>query len=203
MVDQNTKQKLKRIWRQREIISLFVTTTFDFIAVQVSKIYSHAWEAQTRKAQAQAQETDSKYIVSASTDSTLKVWNLSCQPITDGEYIVIDSSGTTLRMWGLSGQPIIEPKGHTSRTSNASLLLKQRNRVSLNLIGQLITFIPEECVAELGALYQQKKSEQHSIWFIRTIMLWSFLELLWAFYIQINVENLWLPNSKERKKIDE
>jgi cation transport ATPase len=82
------------------------------------------------------------------------------------------------------------------------LLLRQRNRISLTLTGQLICFFPEECIAELEALHKQMGSEQHSIWLIRMIMLQNFLELFLAFYVQINIENLWLPQHRGRKNTD-
>ncbi|MEH2081855.1 MAG: hypothetical protein V7K89_18290 [Nostoc sp.] len=80
------------------------------------------------------------------------------------------------------------------------LLLRQGNKISLPLTGQLIIVLPEECIAELEALHQQMKSDQRSIWFIRRIMLRSILESLWAFFILINFENLWLPRNKGRTK---
>ncbi|MHC5725738.1 MAG: hypothetical protein ACYTXY_16705, partial [Nostoc sp.] len=83
------------------------------------------------------------------------------------------------------------------------LLLLRRNQISLPLTGQLIIFLPEECIVELEALHQQIKSEEDSIWVIRMIMLWTVLELLWALHIQINVENLWLPKGKGHNKIDD
>ena len=82
------------------------------------------------------------------------------------------------------------------------LLLRQQNRISLSLTGQLICFLPEECIAELEALRQQLKSEHHSIWLIRRIMFWTFLNLLWALYFQINIENLLFPPFGGNKKID-
>lgn len=83
------------------------------------------------------------------------------------------------------------------------LLLRQRNQIFLPLTGQLIIVLPEEYIADLEAFYQQMKSEERSIWFIRKKMLWTILELLWALHIQINVENLWLPQNKGRNKIDD
>jgi hypothetical protein len=82
------------------------------------------------------------------------------------------------------------------------LLLRQRNRISLTLTGQLICFFPEECIAELEALHEKMKSEQRSNWLIHMIMLQNFLGLLWAFYVQINIENLWLPQHRGHKNID-
>lgn len=80
------------------------------------------------------------------------------------------------------------------------LLLERQNQVSLSLTGQLICFLPEECIGELEALHQQMKSEQRSIWLIRMIILGNFLELLWAFYVQIKIDNLRLPQNKGHKK---
>jgi hypothetical protein len=83
------------------------------------------------------------------------------------------------------------------------LLLLRRNQISLPLTGQLIIVLPEECVVELEAFHQQIKFEKRSAWVIRMIMLWTVLELLWAFHVQINVENLSLPKSKGHNKIDD
>ncbi|MBD2168653.1 hypothetical protein H6G04_30195 [Calothrix membranacea FACHB-236] len=82
-----------------------------------------------------------------------------------------------------------------------ALLLGQRNKISLTLTGQLIIIFPEEWVAELEASHQLLKSQERSIWVIRKKMLKAVVQLLWA-YFQINVENLWLPKSKGRNKID-
>ncbi|NES24255.1 MAG: hypothetical protein F6K41_36420 [Symploca sp. SIO3E6] len=79
------------------------------------------------------------------------------------------------------------------------LLLKQQNQVSLTLTGEL--FFPEECIAELEALHQRMKSQQQPLWFIQFRMLQEIVELLWAFYIHINLENLWLPG--KHNSIDE
>lgn len=69
---------------------------------------------------------------------------------------------------------------------------------------QLLLFLadklfPEESVAELVASYKQLKSQNQSRWFILIIILWNSLGLLWAFYIQIKIENIWLP----QRKVDE
>lgn len=67
------------------------------------------------------------------------------------------------------------------------------NATSIPLTGQLIFFIPEECVAELGVLHGRLIKQQTPIWKVRLMMLWCVLSLMWAFYIQINIENLGLP----------
>jgi len=77
------------------------------------------------------------------------------------------------------------------------LLLSHRQQVSLT--GQF--FLPEEYIAELEALHQRMKSQQKPLWFIQLRMLQEVVELLWAFYIHIRIENLWLPGIN--KKIDD
>ncbi len=83
------------------------------------------------------------------------------------------------------------------------LLLRQRVQISVTFTGQFILIFPEECVAELEALYQQMKSNELADWYIRIIILRNFLELLWAFYVQINIENFRLPKTNGHRKIDE
>lgn len=80
--------------------------------------------------------------------------------------------------------------------------LGQHNQISLSLKSQLIYFLPEECVAELQALRQQLKFEQRSNWIICMIMLKNILELFWAFYVQIKIDNLWLLQHRGRQNID-
>ena len=79
------------------------------------------------------------------------------------------------------------------------LLLRQRNQISLTLTGQLICFLPEECIGELEALHQQLKSEHYSPTLVPIIMLQNILLLFFQFYVQINIENLWLLLRKGRK----
>ncbi len=81
------------------------------------------------------------------------------------------------------------------------LLLRQENHVSLTLTNQLIVVFPEECVAELEVLHQRMKFQQHPLWLIQLRILQEVVELLWAFYIHINFENLWVPG--KNSKIDE
>ena len=83
------------------------------------------------------------------------------------------------------------------------LLLLRRNQIDLSLTYQLIIFLPEQYIVDLEDLYQQIKSEESSIWVIRKILLKNVLEVLWAFHVQINLENLWLPKNKAREKIDD
>ncbi len=80
---------------------------------------------------------------------------------------------------------------------------KQKKAEQTQVFQNLIIVLPEEYVADLKDLYQQLIKEKRSTWVIRTIILWSVLELLWAFYIQIKIENIWLPKNKARKKIDD
>ena len=77
-------------------------------------------------------------------------------------------------------------------------LKKQR---CYTITGKLAHLLPEECVAELEALHQRMKSQQRPLLFIQLRMLQEVVELLWAFYIHINLENLWLPGGYNR--IDE
>jgi hypothetical protein len=72
--------------------------------------------------------------------------------------------------------------------------------ISINLPRYLLWAFPEEAVSELGVLLERLKSQNRSEIVIWAIFLRSILELFWAFYIQIKIENLWLSRSK---KIDD
>ncbi|MEO1123919.1 MAG: hypothetical protein AAFX95_07535 [Cyanobacteria bacterium J06639_16] len=61
------------------------------------------------------------------------------------------------------------------------------------LTAQLIAFLPEECVAELGVLHRRMKQAKTSPWLICLRLLEEFVTLLWVFYIQVQLENLTLP----------
>ena len=71
--------------------------------------------------------------------------------------------------------------------------LKLENNLFLFLAHKLLT---EDCVAELTALYHQLQAQNKPKWLIVITITWNFLELFWAFYIQIKIENLWLPQRK-------
>ena len=77
------------------------------------------------------------------------------------------------------------------------LLLRMRNQISLSFTGQLICFIPEEFVAELEALSKQLKSNNYPVWLVQMIIFKCFLRLIFALYIQINIDNFWLPSKKK------
>lgn len=65
----------------------------------------------------------------------------------------------------------------------------------------LVAFLPEECVAELGALQRRMKKAKASPWQIRLRLLEEFVTLLWVFFIQVQLENLTLPSGD--RKIDD
>ena len=86
---------------------------------------------------------------------------------------------------------------------SSSLLasMKVRNKLSISSTTHPLTFLPEECVAELGVLQRRMKKANTSPWQIRLRLLEEFLTLLWVFYIQVQLENLTLPSSD--RKIDD
>lgn len=69
-----------------------------------------------------------------------------------------------------------------------------------SLKSKLICFLPEEYIAELEALHQQLKFEQCFNWVIHMIMFKNILELFWALYVQINIDNFWLPQHRKTPK---
>jgi hypothetical protein len=74
------------------------------------------------------------------------------------------------------------------------VLLMQRYRVQgITWAGYMNCCFPEEVVAELLALCEGLTQAKKSPWLIRIILLYQVCTLIWAFYIQINLENLSLP----------
>ncbi len=73
--------------------------------------------------------------------------------------------------------------------------------ITLELLSFFLVYklLPEECVAELEALYKQLKSQKKPRWLIVIIIIWNFLELIFAVYIQIKIENLLLSIQKKKK----
>ena len=77
------------------------------------------------------------------------------------------------------------------------LLIRQRNqRITWVMTGW--TFLPEECVAELEMFYEGLKAEEKAICTINLIMLWNILVLLKSLYIQVAIEDLFLPEKNKR-----
>ena len=73
------------------------------------------------------------------------------------------------------------------------ILTRLQNSHNFPANSHLIAFLPEECVAEMGALARRMKKENVSPWEIRRRLLEEFVTLIWVFYIQIKLENLSLP----------
>lgn len=60
--------------------------------------------------------------------------------------------------------------------------------------------IPEEATADLAAFRQRLKRPSKNPIYIQLRTAWHFLEILWAFYIQIKIDNLWLPKKSSIKQ---
>lgn len=80
---------------------------------------------------------------------------------------------------------------------------KQSLWKSVTLIGWFSNIFPEESVGELLALHQQLISKQLPYCLAQLIMLRALLEMVWAFQIQMKIENLWLPQTGNTKGVDE
>jgi hypothetical protein len=63
-------------------------------------------------------------------------------------------------------------------------------------LGHLRYYVPEECVGELGALKQKLTEQNKSIWAIWFRLFVQIIALIWAFYIKIKIDNLWLPKDR-------
>jgi predicted PurR-regulated permease PerM len=193
VIDKNTKQKIKRFW----CVSVCAFVTFSFLIIKARSVlqanqtyneYKQAFEQASAQASAQASDLISEHANPS--------WEASQQEL--------EKSKQTLQVYKqASEQADLQSRNFKRELSTLGIsalcfivmlivLIKQRNRISLSLTGLFICFIPEECVAELEALGEQLKSEHLSTWFIRIIILKNVLELFYAFYIEINIQNLWL-----------
>jgi hypothetical protein len=76
--------------------------------------------------------------------------------------------------------------------------------VSLAVLRRLEQFFfPEDYIANIKALHQRLQTRHKNRWLVRFIMLRAILESFWALYIQINIENLWLPKKSGSKRVDD
>jgi hypothetical protein len=62
------------------------------------------------------------------------------------------------------------------------------------ILDNIILIFPEEIRGELGSLKQRMEKRKTSIWKIRFRLFQEWVGLLWAFYVQIRLENLMLPD---------
>jgi hypothetical protein len=72
--------------------------------------------------------------------------------------------------------------------------------IILPLLGRASKSLPEEATAELAALRQRLKRSRKTPVYIQLRTAWHFLEILWAFYIKIKIDNLWLPKESSTKQ---
>ncbi|NEQ68751.1 MAG: hypothetical protein F6K21_25270 [Symploca sp. SIO2D2] len=178
-MDRETKAKLRRVWLARSLLGLGMLVTLSFSISQV-----------------QAVRTLRTQIATYKNGNFLRVISICPLPknrvLPWGCFYILPSEELEQKLnqaWLFLGLSVL------SFITLLLLLLRQRNQTSLTLTGQL--FLPEECIADLEALHQRMKSQQRPLWFIQLRMLQEVVELLWAFYIHINLENLWLPGKND------
>ena len=76
------------------------------------------------------------------------------------------------------------------------------NRETNRFLLQFLTGnFPEEAVADFYALYQRMIHENKSKWLIYGTLFYKILGLIWAFYIEIKIDNLRSPPINQ--KVDE
>ncbi|MBD2074325.1 hypothetical protein H6F86_10595 [Phormidium sp. FACHB-592] len=80
---------------------------------------------------------------------------------------------------------------------------KKVERSALSALSLLDGTLPEECIAEIRVLHERLIATHHTFLGTHFILLRAVLESFWAFYIQVKVENLWLPKKGSKKTIDE
>lgn len=72
--------------------------------------------------------------------------------------------------------------------------------ILLPLLVRASKSLPEEATADLAAFRQRLKRSKKNPIYIQLRTAWHFLEILWAFYIQIKIDNLWLPKKSSTKQ---
>lgn len=83
-------------------------------------------------------------------------------------------------------------------TAIGLLLSSIRLRNPFSLFFSTYLLFPEEVVAELIALKQRRQSENVKLWKIRLELAYEILILIWAFQIQIRIDDLKLPPGGNR-----
>jgi PBS lyase HEAT-like repeat len=76
--------------------------------------------------------------------------------------------------------------------------LRQLHRISWQ--GHLICYFPKEVVSELIAFRRELTQSKKPTILIEITLLYVVFTLIWAFYVQINIENLWLPSKDQRRR---
>jgi hypothetical protein len=76
--------------------------------------------------------------------------------------------------------------------------LKELQRITWK--DHITCYFPEEVVSELSALRGELTQTKKSTLLIETTLLYVIFTLIWAFYIQINIDNLWLPSKDQRRR---
>jgi HEAT repeat protein len=76
--------------------------------------------------------------------------------------------------------------------------LRQLQRIAWK--DHLVCYFPEEVVGELIALRHELTKEKQSILLVETTLLYVVFTLFWAFYVQINIDNLWLPSKDQHRR---
>ncbi|MEM9091291.1 MAG: hypothetical protein AAGC93_21435 [Cyanobacteria bacterium P01_F01_bin.53] len=77
------------------------------------------------------------------------------------------------------------------------MLIRIQGSSKLPRTANLIAFLPEECVAELGYLESRLKQAKKPHWQIRRRLIHEFVFLLWAHYVQMQIDNLFLGSGED------
>ncbi len=105
--------------------------------------------------------------------------------------------GKVLRFWlgkaniqHQSGLPLMIHFGKALRFWLGKV--RVQSQAKLPLSKHLRCVLPEDCVSVLAAIYQ-RLIVQYPRWFVLFCMVQETLKLMWGIYIQIKLDNLWLP----------
>lgn len=117
------------------------------------------------------------------------------------DYLRVQDKGLILRL-KLKDVQVSEQIQIQELQRTETLILKRKQVLEGILPSDtwLSHIFPEECVAELAALHKRLINKKHSIWIIRLRMTQEIVELLWAFYVQIKIDNLLLSKKSNISK---
>ncbi len=225
-MEKETKQKLRRLWRNRLLVSLGIIAVSGFSVIQVQALISNgiqlrfleAKEANAQKALLQAQARFQKALAQfqkaqEAPEAQAQIqtrFQKAQEAQAQAQYQALQAQYQALRAQDALA---LQAKAKQNRAMLSLLLslpilaillfvmMRFRTPSNISFETQFIIFFPEECIAELGVLIRRMKKEKASPWEIRLCLLQEVLTLFWAFYIQIQLDNLRLPSGKN--KIDE
>ena len=214
--DPTQRQKLKRLWLNRGLLSLGFLCLLGVAAIRVPV----ALEQQSRYRQTQAQlqsfnleRSQEQSLMQELVQELARLrqleleWSRSLEQSLEwslnlSQERLMERSLELERVLTLERRMTYEFIGLGATALGGLvlllLLMSQRDRTGVPLTGHLVLVLPEECVAELAALHQRLRKQRCPRWYVRFRMVQETLELMFGVYVQINLDNWGLPGQGNR-----